>query len=43
MPTNYINTTSYRKAFKEPITDDDKDECKKFMAKYCAREGLNAE
>ena len=43
MPGTTINTCSNRKAFTQPITDDDKDECKKFMAKYCAVEGLSPE
>ena len=38
-----INTTTTRKDFKYPVSDDDKVECKKFMAKYCAKHNMSAE
>jgi hypothetical protein len=43
MPSTQIDTSSYRRAFKEPVTDDDKEQCKKFMAKYCAVMNSSAE
>ncbi len=43
MPTHLIDTTITRRSFKQPVTDDDKLECKKFMAKHCAVNHKTAE
>ena len=43
MSKNLIDTTGTRRSFKQPVTDDDKLECKKFMAKHCAVNNITAE
>ena len=43
MKENLIDTTGTRRSFRQPVIDDDKLECKKFMAKHCAVNHLKAE